>query len=145
MVPTIASFEEKGWYLSQEGIDLIASEHPEANSLDDFINCAKDVTLFFFSFFFSIRDLENILNMSIDGSSSIDNKRLQQDIRKGVRNTKSSRLASVGSTQCSHAVCKPGRKATLIECPFYRRQQKEIESSRSAWKSRRSQVSNQTG
>jgi hypothetical protein len=49
MTPTIASFEEKGWFLSQEGIDLIASENPEANTLDDFINCAKDVNVIFLS------------------------------------------------------------------------------------------------
>ncbi|KAI8053662.1 uncharacterized protein B0P05DRAFT_479561 [Gilbertella persicaria] len=43
--PLVADFEAKGWFLSQEGIDLIASEHPEAKSLQDFITAAKDMDL----------------------------------------------------------------------------------------------------
>ncbi|OBZ86937.1 hypothetical protein A0J61_05012 [Choanephora cucurbitarum] len=44
-LPSIESFEAKGWFLSQEGVELIASENPEAKSLDDFINIAKDMDL----------------------------------------------------------------------------------------------------
>ncbi|KAI8364336.1 hypothetical protein EDC96DRAFT_444331 [Choanephora cucurbitarum] len=44
-LPSIESFEAKGWFLSQEGVELIASENPEAKSLDDFITIAKDMDL----------------------------------------------------------------------------------------------------
>ncbi|KAI9473793.1 MAG: hypothetical protein EXX96DRAFT_318080 [Benjaminiella poitrasii] len=46
MLPTIKDFEAKGWFLSQEGIDLIANENEsEITTLDDFIAIAKDTDL----------------------------------------------------------------------------------------------------
>lgn len=45
MTPSIAEFEAKGWFLSQEGIDLIAAENDGVSTLDDYIACAKDVRL----------------------------------------------------------------------------------------------------
>lgn len=44
MTPSIAEFEAKGWFLSQEGIDLIAAENDGVSTLDDYIACAKDVS-----------------------------------------------------------------------------------------------------
>ncbi|KAI8991681.1 hypothetical protein BDF20DRAFT_810913 [Mycotypha africana] len=41
----IPDFEAKGWFISQEGINLIAETHPEAKSLDDYIQCAKDMDI----------------------------------------------------------------------------------------------------
>jgi hypothetical protein len=46
MSPSINEFETKGWFLSQEGIDLIASENDTVSTLDDYIACAKDVRLY---------------------------------------------------------------------------------------------------
>lgn len=41
--PSISEFEDKGWFLSQEGIDLIASENEGVSTLEDYITCAKNV------------------------------------------------------------------------------------------------------
>ncbi|KAL0140808.1 DnaJ-domain-containing protein [Mucor lusitanicus] len=45
MTPSIAEFEAKGWFLSQEGIDLIAAENDGVSTLEDYIACAKDMDL----------------------------------------------------------------------------------------------------
>lgn len=39
----MSEFEEKGWFLSPEGIELLKNENPEANSIEAYIACAKDV------------------------------------------------------------------------------------------------------
>lgn len=39
----MTEFEEKGWFLSPEGIELLKQQNPEATSCDDLIACAKDV------------------------------------------------------------------------------------------------------
>lgn len=44
--PSIDDFEAKGWFLSQEGIDLLSTENPEAKTLEDYITAAKDVRTF---------------------------------------------------------------------------------------------------
>ncbi|KAI9272364.1 hypothetical protein EDC94DRAFT_511564 [Helicostylum pulchrum] len=41
----MSEFEEKGWFLSPEGIELLKTEHPEAKTLQDYIQCAKDMDL----------------------------------------------------------------------------------------------------
>lgn len=41
--PSITEFEAQGWFLSQEGIDLLSSENPEAENLQDYVAAAKDV------------------------------------------------------------------------------------------------------
>lgn len=43
----MSEFEEKGWFLSEEGIDLLKSEHPEAKTVEEYIHYAKDVIHFF--------------------------------------------------------------------------------------------------
>jgi hypothetical protein len=50
--PSIEEFEAKGWFLSQAGIDLIASENEGLTTLDDYISCAKNVRTF--SYFFTL-------------------------------------------------------------------------------------------
>lgn len=42
----MSEFEEKGWFLSPEGIELLKTEHPEAKTLQDCIQCAKDVRFY---------------------------------------------------------------------------------------------------
>lgn len=44
MTPTISEFEARGWFLSQEGIDLIAAENEGVSTLEDYISCALNVS-----------------------------------------------------------------------------------------------------
>lgn len=41
--PTVEEFESRGWYLSKEGIEYIASENEGLKSIKDYIEVAKDV------------------------------------------------------------------------------------------------------
>ncbi|KAI7870691.1 uncharacterized protein EV154DRAFT_431667 [Mucor mucedo] len=41
----MTEFEEKGWFLSPEGIELLKQQNPEASNVDDLIACAKDTDL----------------------------------------------------------------------------------------------------
>ncbi|CAO3699313.1 unnamed protein product [Rhizopus stolonifer] len=44
-IPTVEAFENRGWYLSSKGIELIASENEQLKSLDNYIHYAKDMDL----------------------------------------------------------------------------------------------------
>jgi hypothetical protein len=41
--PSIEEFKSKGWYLSQEGIEFIASKNKDLKTIDDYVRHAKDV------------------------------------------------------------------------------------------------------
>jgi hypothetical protein len=41
----MSEFEEWGWFLSPEGIELLKNENPEAKTIEDYIECAKDVCI----------------------------------------------------------------------------------------------------
>jgi hypothetical protein len=48
---TISELEAQGWFISQEGIDLLISENPQLKDVNDFITAAKDVSFYFFVWF----------------------------------------------------------------------------------------------
>lgn len=43
MTITISELEAEGWFLSEEGINLVNSENPEIKNIKDFIAAAKVV------------------------------------------------------------------------------------------------------
>ncbi|CAO3611932.1 unnamed protein product [Mucor hiemalis] len=45
MTITIAELEAEGWFLSEEGINLVTLENPEIRNINDFIAAAKDTDL----------------------------------------------------------------------------------------------------
>lgn len=48
MTITIAELEAEGWFLSEEGINLVTLENPEIRNINDFIAAAKDVNQRFY-------------------------------------------------------------------------------------------------
>lgn len=82
MTPSIAEFEAKGWFLSQEGIDLIAAENDGVSTLEDYIACAKDVSLSILQPTQQAPLITNTTHALLDGSSTLDYKRIQQNCRE---------------------------------------------------------------
>lgn len=48
-IPSLRDFQAKGWFLSQEGLNRIIAENENLKSIEDYIACAKNVSLFHYN------------------------------------------------------------------------------------------------